>query len=474
MDKKLGIVVPFRDRYRHLFEFKRKIKDYLNLNKIDYELIIVEQDGAKTFNRGKLLNIGFIYAKKLGCDYVVFHDVDMIPVDVDYTYSDFPIHLATEFEPNDSFKRIVFDEYFGGVTLFPNEIFEQINGYSNEYWGWGFEDNDLLFRCKTNGVQLDTKEIKTIGTNSAALKFNGDNAYVMGENKFNFDDDITFFVTFKPFDLKLNHEQYDDKFSVFTIPGLDLSINYNSYCRYNFEIYNNRKNLIYINSNIKPTYNTNICVIISPKDKVIKMYQDGELVGENIIEGIGLYNYKNSPNFYLGVSNPNRENNKDFFNGLISSFCVFNKVLDDKEIIEISNNNFLGLTQNFGDYASSGNIQVYYDAKFIKDYKLIDLSGNDNNGQIYNCEIVPNLFENVTKISVPHRRKSLFSLIPHDENGFVESSWKDITTRYNQLKFYNEVSKGYKNTFEDGLSNCKFKELSHSSLSNQTHVTVSI
>jgi hypothetical protein len=65
-------------------------------------------------------------------------------------------------------------------------------------------------------------------------------------------------------------------------------------------------------------------------------------------------------------------------------------------------------------------------------------------------------------------------LIPHDENGFVGSSWKDMTTRYNQLKFYNEVSKGYKNTFEDGLSNCKFKELGHSNLDNQTHVTVSI
>jgi hypothetical protein len=207
---------------------------------------------------------------------------------------------------------------------------------------------------------------------------------------------------------------------------------------------------------------------------MIKMYQDGEFVAEKSIEGIDLNNHKNLSNFYLGVSDPNKKTNKNFFNGLVSNFCVFNNVLNDKEIVEISSNNFLGLTQNFGDYVSCGNIQVYYDAKFIKDYKLIDLSGNDNNGQIYNCEIVPNLFENITKISVPHRRKSLFSLIPHDENGFVESSWKDITTRYNQLKFYNEVSKGYKNTFEDGLSNCKFKELSHSSISNQTHVTVSI
>ncbi len=30
---------------------------------------------------------------------------------------------------------------------------------------------------------------------------------------------------------------------------------------------------------------------------------------------------------------------------------------------------------------------LYYDAKFIKGYKLMDLSGNGNDGEIVNCEI---------------------------------------------------------------------------------------
>ena len=56
---KLGVIVPFRDRYEHLVEFKSKIVEYLNKQNIQYELIIIEQDDAKLFNRGKLLNIGF-------------------------------------------------------------------------------------------------------------------------------------------------------------------------------------------------------------------------------------------------------------------------------------------------------------------------------------------------------------------------------------------------------------------------------
>ena len=470
---KLGVIVPYRDRYQHLYDFKNSIIKYLESKSIDFELIVVEQDDKKTFNRGKLLNIGFIYAKKLDCDYVVFHDVDMIPNDVDYSYSDFPVHLANNFNSIKEFKRIVFDEYFGGVTLFPVDMFEQINGYSNEYWGWGFEDNDLLFRCKVNGIPLDNKETNTNISNSVALKFNGDNAYAIGKNTINFNGDFTIFVSFKPDELKLNHEQYDDKFSIFTIPGLDLSINYNSYCRYNFEIYDANDELIYINSNIKPTYYTNICVTISQRNKIIKMYQDGKLVGEKKFEN-RLHNYKNESNFYLGAGNPNREENKNFFNGLIDSFSIFNNALDEKEVIEISKNRVFGLTENFGEFKSANRIKVCYDAKFIRGYKLIDLSGNGNDAEIYNCEIVENSFNYKTTISIPFRRNCTFDLLAHGENGYVGSSWKDITTRYNQLRFYNEVSKGYKKTHEDGLCNCKYKELSHANIDNQTHIMVSI
>ena len=141
---KLGVIVPYRHRYPQLQLFKTRISKYLQDKGIDYELIVVEQDDAKLFNRGKLLNIGYNYAKGLHCDYIVFHDVDMLPLGVDYSYSQIPIHLATNFISQSDTKRTIFDTYFGGVTLFPIEVFELINGFSNEYWGWGFEDDDLL------------------------------------------------------------------------------------------------------------------------------------------------------------------------------------------------------------------------------------------------------------------------------------------------------------------------------------------
>ena len=60
--KKLGIIVPYRDRPQQLAIFKKTINEYLD---IPFELIIVDQVDSLEFNRGKLLNIGFTKAEEL-------------------------------------------------------------------------------------------------------------------------------------------------------------------------------------------------------------------------------------------------------------------------------------------------------------------------------------------------------------------------------------------------------------------------
>ena len=37
---------------------------------------------------------------------------------------------------------------------FTKETFEKLNGYSNEYWGWGGEDDDLQVRLKGEGYTI--------------------------------------------------------------------------------------------------------------------------------------------------------------------------------------------------------------------------------------------------------------------------------------------------------------------------------
>lgn len=311
-----------------------------------------------------------------------------------------------------------------------------------------------------------------MGGNSASLKFNGVDAYVRGKNFFKKDKPFTIFVSLHPEDLVCDFEKTDDKYSIFSISGYDFTITYNSFSRYTIEIFDDNQNIIYQYSNIKTNYRTNIIVTINPSDNKIKFYQDGELISEENYKG--LYDYTKQEYFYLGAGDPYRNGNENFFRGLISTFAVYDKELPYSEIREISNNVYFGLTQNFGRYKSDYNLILYYDAKIIKGYKLVDLSGNHNDGEIFHCEIVGESHYENKPIDVPFRRPSTFELLSHEENGFVKTGWKSEMTRYNQLRFYNEVQKGYRNTKEDGLSNCDFVEHSVSKVKQQIHVVVGI
>ncbi len=441
--KKLGVIVPYRNRPEHLKEFKRRIIRYLDRTEIPYQIIIVNQDEARLFNRGMLLNVGFIYAKKLNCDYVVFHDVDMIPVQVDYSYSDVPLHLAN------NINKETFDTYFGGVTMFSVETFEKINGYSNKYWGWGYEDDDLLLRCKKFEIELDEIKIKNTKGSGKTVKFNGVNSYVKGKNIFNLNHDLSIFISFHPEELVCDHTKENDEFSIFSIPGYDFSISYNSFSRYNFCTFGTEKNVLYVNSKIKTNYKTNICVTINHIDKFINVYQDGEKIGsiENFEK---LYSYTKEPFFYLGVGDPNRLSNPKYFKGYFDSLIVFSEELSAEEVLNLSQN------YSYGNYLLHESMKLYYDAKIISGYKLIDLSGNKNDGEIINCELKKEEIDEYYSVKIPFRRESEFQLLDHEESGFLGYKWKDQATRWNQLRFYNEVSKNDRFIGSEGLKNLKY------------------
>ena len=160
---KIGIVIPFRDqeannkRTAELNEFVEYMESYLA--GYDYKIFVIEQtnDGRK-FNRGQLLNIGFDLARKENFDTFIFHDVDLLPTEeLKYFYvnapTDSPVHIcpAGERLSGSNHPRYGFGdsfEFFGGICAFNQQMFEQINGFPNDFWGWGGEDEELLRRTK--------------------------------------------------------------------------------------------------------------------------------------------------------------------------------------------------------------------------------------------------------------------------------------------------------------------------------------
>lgn len=94
---RVAIVVPFRDRKQHLPVLLKNLHPFLMRQQIDYGIFIVEQSVDGSFNRAKLMNVGYVEALKLyEWDCFVFHDVDLLPMDDRnlYTCPDQPRHMS--------------------------------------------------------------------------------------------------------------------------------------------------------------------------------------------------------------------------------------------------------------------------------------------------------------------------------------------------------------------------------------------
>lgn len=151
------IVVPYRNRPEHLHEFRRVVNENFRI-----PTLVVEQGNDKPFNRGWLLNVGYLLVNTLNQMQkhrtFIFHDVDMIPESVANYVSELKlidgsipysvIHLATA--ASQFGYTMPYANYFGGVTMFSLASFYAVNGFSNLYQGWGCEDDDLFQRVNNS------------------------------------------------------------------------------------------------------------------------------------------------------------------------------------------------------------------------------------------------------------------------------------------------------------------------------------
>lgn len=161
-EKYTAIIVPFREsdsvnktRTKQLNRFTAFMADYLKGHK--YHIIVIEQsDDNRKFNRGMLLNIGFEYAytSDFGFTNYVFHDVDLLPSEELKEYyietpGKNPVHIAAVWDRYNSNPR-----YFGGIVAFRGDIFDKVNGYPNNFWGWGGEDDELYARVVRKKLEI--------------------------------------------------------------------------------------------------------------------------------------------------------------------------------------------------------------------------------------------------------------------------------------------------------------------------------
>ena len=119
-----------------------------------------------------LINVGFEEAlKDFAWDCFIFHDVDLLPEVTEHYHDFLLLHSAPQDDRNlytcpgqprhmsvgvDKWKyKLPYPDIFGGVVAIPTNIFRQLNGFSNQFWGWGGEDDDMRVRIRKLKLRVE-------------------------------------------------------------------------------------------------------------------------------------------------------------------------------------------------------------------------------------------------------------------------------------------------------------------------------
>uniref|UniRef100_A0A3Q1MBQ6 Beta-1,4-galactosyltransferase n=1 Tax=Bos taurus TaxID=9913 RepID=A0A3Q1MBQ6_BOVIN len=151
-----AIIVPHRAREHHLRLLLYHLHPFLQRQQLAYGIYVIHQAGNGTFNRAKLLNVGVREAlRDEEWDCLFLHDVDLLPENDHNLYvcdPRGPRHVAVAM--NKFGYSLPYPQYFGGVSALTPDQYLKMNGFPNEYWGWGGEDDDIATRVRLAGMKI--------------------------------------------------------------------------------------------------------------------------------------------------------------------------------------------------------------------------------------------------------------------------------------------------------------------------------
>ena len=193
----MNVIVAYRDpgdgsRKEQLRIFKEQM-NLIFKDQTDIQFYIVEQESGRPdygtlpevirqpnsdmakFNLGLLKNIGFELASKKKSkkkNYFILTDVDLLPsmnlIKEYLKYPKNPIHLANKGTRYNMDGKDA--NFLGGVISVSDKDFRKANGYPNNFWGWGGEDNALNRRFRDNFIRVEKPKEHVIDLEKLDLK----------------------------------------------------------------------------------------------------------------------------------------------------------------------------------------------------------------------------------------------------------------------------------------------------------------
>lgn len=447
MKPKLGICIPYRNRKEHIEELIPRLTEHLNKMDIPHKFYVGHQVDDKLFNRGAMKNIAAYHAFEDGCDYIAWHDVDMVPTDdsCDYSYpEEHPVHIATKLSKYEY--KLGYEQYFGGVILFTKDQVEKTNGYSNDYWDWGQEDDDLFWRSYFEG--LTTYKVFEKHKNRKVAQFNGNDSYLA----FKTDREISSCLhQDHTISILFSADQQPDKVPIWLVGdeerkfieyplirkdgSFNWGISFNNSRAISSIVYDRDSNHYYNYAKRFENEWTWVTVTYDSENGNYYLYVNDELnynmsgVKEHIPLHIEnkLKTHDSIKPILIGVCS----HTSVFLKGKIAEVKIYNKFV--KEINTI--------------FEDKSGLVLHYNFDLSENDLVNDYEFYNNNTTFINEDI------EVKDLILPYRREGSFDCIYHEDEGFVNGKWaKGDTTARNEKRFVTEMQQNKINYKEEGYN----------------------
>jgi hypothetical protein len=143
----IKISIPYRGMEKCKARMLDVIGKYEEADNVSIQIVEQSNDGRR-FNLGKIINVGFdLYSKNsVGDDWVyMFHPIDLFP-----KHGMLPYKQGMEYIlKNQSLVvryNVMGQTHFYRACQYSPDAYRLFNGYTNEFWGWGAEDDEFFNR----------------------------------------------------------------------------------------------------------------------------------------------------------------------------------------------------------------------------------------------------------------------------------------------------------------------------------------
>lgn len=151
----IKVSIPYRGMPKSKQRMLQILESFSDDKDVQFQIVEQSEDGRR-FNLGKMINVGFdLFSKASDTDdwTYFFHPIDLFPKQGFAPYRSGAELLLQNKIDICSYNIPEKDLHYRSCSYRP-DAYRKFNGYTNNFWGWGAEDDEFFNRVRMTNLRM--------------------------------------------------------------------------------------------------------------------------------------------------------------------------------------------------------------------------------------------------------------------------------------------------------------------------------